>query len=84
MDTRPKPNGKLNPAETTLLLAYAYAGDSPAFLELLRTMYRSCRKKAQEAFEKSDSTAAYWTGRADTYENLIDNCLDAQKARLKT
>ena len=83
MDQSPKLKKDLNPQELSIILAYAYAADSQAFLDLLKDLYRSCRKKAQEGFEKNGDTSAYWSGRADGYEILLDNCLAAQKTRLK-
>lgn len=66
-----------------MLLGYAAAADSVQFMSILKTHYQECRERARQAFEKNDSTAAYWTGRADTYEAILDNCEGAKKAKLK-
>ena len=54
----------------------------PLISEFTR-LYRLNRKKAQECFEKSDSSAAYWSGRADTLEILLDNCREAKSKDLR-
>lgn len=55
------------------VISYRHVGDSKFFVELLKGMYRTCRMRSQDGFEKGDSVAAYWAGRADSYEAILDN-----------
>jgi len=64
------------------LLAYQSAAESPAFVDLIRKLYHSCRDKARDAFEKSEQTAAYWSGRADSLERLYDFMTDSKRVDL--
>lgn len=73
----------VSPEKVQWIMGYQRASGIQSFMDELNKLYRDCRKKAQEGFEKNDPTAAYWSGRADSYEVLLDNCKAAEKADLR-
>ena len=64
---------KISEKDALQIVAYKHASELDAFVDLMNDLYRSCRSRARESFEKNDSVASYWSGRADSYEALLDN-----------
>lgn len=66
-------------AALELTLSYRKAAESKGFVAILERQYLECRRKASKAYELSEASAAYWAGRADTYENIIFNLNESRK-----
>ncbi len=73
---------KLSVEEAKTIQGYQAAAKSQSFMATVRSVYRASRKRSMEGFEKNDGTAAYWTGRADALEAIIDNCQQSESIDL--
>lgn len=65
-----------------VVLGYRAAAESQAFMDTLKSLYAANRRMSRDGFEKSEHTAAYWAGRADSIELIIDNCINSTKAKI--
>jgi hypothetical protein len=74
---------KLTPEQLDITQAYQYASKSEKLVKAVKALYRASRDRAKEAFERNDSAAAYWSGRADSLERLLDNMEEASKVDLR-
>lgn len=84
MNKSPSLKKELGQEELNIILGYQSASKSKAFMDTLKKLYASCRKKAQEGIEKNKGVSDYWNGRADAYELLIDNCTNAENVNLRS
>lgn len=73
---------ELKEGDAKKIIAYKAASEIPAFVALIKDLYRASRDYSRLAHEKTEGAAAYWSGRADSLERLLENMSDAQKVNL--